>query len=176
MGWAFLEFVNHLIGKWDRVTEFKRSQDGGSYWLLIGLAFISILLACAGRWLGLGVFTGPGQYLGLGLMLAGIIFREWAIIILGRHYSVVVAIESEHRLITRPPYRWLRHPAYSGGFAAAVGFHLALGSWGTAMLTIVILTPAFLYRIRLEEQALLQALGSEYQTYMQRTWRLFPGW
>jgi protein-S-isoprenylcysteine O-methyltransferase Ste14 len=70
----------------------------------------------------------------------------------------------------------LRHPAYTGGSIATIGFALALGSWVSVALITLTLLLAFAYRIRLEEQLLLSAFGDVYRDYMARTWRLFPGW
>jgi protein-S-isoprenylcysteine O-methyltransferase Ste14 len=89
---------------------------------------------------------------------------------------VVVAIETDHQLVTRGPYRWLRHPAYTGGFLAMIGFHLAMGGWVSTLLTAITLLPSFIYRIKVEEEVLLSVFGAEYQAYRHRTWRLFPGW
>jgi protein-S-isoprenylcysteine O-methyltransferase Ste14 len=133
-------------------------------------------LAYIGRWFNWGVIVGEMQYLGLTLMLAGITLREWAVIALGRHFSVVVAIETNHALVTRGPYRWLRHPAYTGGLLALIGFTLALGSWLSIIPVVLISLLAFSYRIRLEERLLLTTFGETYRNYMARTWRLFPGW
>jgi protein-S-isoprenylcysteine O-methyltransferase Ste14 len=175
-GWGFLEFVNHLIGKWSRLGNTGQTSDGGSYWLLIVTVYGCFCLAYGGRFLGWGVVPEPVQYAGLGLMVAGIILREWAVFVLGRHFSVVVALEANHRLIKRGPYRWLRHPAYTGGLLAVMGFTLALGSWLMLIPIIIILLFAFSYRIRLEEKLLLTAFGDTYRDYMAQTWRLFPGW
>jgi len=174
--WGSIEVINHIIGKGGRLGRAEQAQDKGSYWLLTLPAFFCYGLAFGGRLLNWGVLTGTIQYVGLALMISGVAFREWAIIILGRHFSVVVVIETDHRLVIKGPYRWLRHPAYTGGLLAMMGYHLAVGSWLTLLLTIIILLPAFLYRIKVEEQALLAEFGTEYQAYMHRTWRLFPGW
>ena len=175
-GWAVIEIINHLGGRWERLGQAKQIQDRGSYWLLIGAVYLCFALAYAGRWSGWGVLTGPWQYLGLGLMALGVAFREWAIITLGRHFSVVVALETNHQLITRGPYRWLRHPAYSGGFITMLGFVLALGSGGSLGPILIVLLAAFTYRIHCEERLLSAAFGQTYRDYMRRTWRLFPGW
>ena len=175
-GWAFIELINHLIGKWGRLGEIRQASDRGSYWLLIVTVYACFVLAYAGRLLNWGVVVGGMQYLGLALMVAGIALREWAVVVLGRHYSVVVAIEINHSLVTRGPYRWLRHPAYTGGLLAVIGFAVALGSWLSIIPIVVGLLLAFSYRMRLEEQLLLAVFGDVYQDYISRTWRLFPGW
>jgi len=174
--WVAIEFINHLIGKWGRLGGSSQTKERGSYWLISIMAYLSFSLAFASRFLGLGVITGSIQYAGFALMLGGVAFREWSIIVLGRHFSIVVAVETNHQLVSRGPYRWLRHPAYSGGYLAMLGFHLALGNWITTLLTAIMLLPAFVYRIRIEEQVLFSTFGEEYQAYVSRTWRLFPGW
>ena len=174
--WVAAEIIHHLIGHGARILEVSRSKDGGSYWLLMGVAFFAFMGAYLNRGLGWGIVSGFWQYVGLALLIGGVVFREWAILVLGRHFSVVVAIEEAHHLVTRPPYHWFRHPAYTGAFVAMIGFHLALGGWGSLLFMLIALLPAFLYRIRVEERALLSMFGPEYQAYMSRTWRLFPGW
>ena len=175
-GWALLEFVNHWVGKWGRLGETKQASDRGSYWLLIITVYVCFCLAYVGRALNWGVAIGAVQYGGLGLMVAGIALREWAVVVLRRYFSVVVALEADHRLVVAGPYRRLRHPAYTGGLMAMVGFALALGSWLSGMPIVVLLLLAFSYRIGLEEQLLLAAFGNTYRNYISRTWRLFPGW
>ena len=174
--WAFLEFVNHLIGKWERLSEKNETSDPGSYWLLVVSVYICFCLAGMGRWLNWGVAVGIIQYVGLGLMVAGITLRQWAIVSLGQQFSVVIAIEPDHCLITRGPYRWLRHPAYTGGLIATIGFTLALGSGLSVIPVGAILLAAFSHRIRLEEELLLTTFGDTYRNYMLRTWRFLPGW
>ena len=173
--WAMLEGINHLVGKGKRLGQ-SRPADGGSYWLLITAVFLSFGLAFSGRAVGAVLLPEWVRYGGLGLIAAGIALREWAIFTLGRHFSVVVAIEKDHQLIQRGPYRWLRHPAYTGGLLAVVGLHLAMGNGWTLLAAMVVLLPAFVYRLRVEEQVLLMHFGESYRAYQQRTWGLLPWW
>lgn len=69
----------------------------------------------------------------------------------------------------------MRHPVYSGSMLALVGIPLTLGTWVGGALVMILSVTACLYRIRIEEQALLRAFGDAYRDYMRRTWRLFPG-
>jgi protein-S-isoprenylcysteine O-methyltransferase Ste14 len=173
--WAVMEGINHLVGKGARLGE-GRPEDGGSYWLLIMAVFLAFGLAFSGRAVGAGWLPEWVRYGGLGLMAAGIALRQWAVYTLGRHFSVVVAIEKDHRLIQTGPYRWLRHPAYTGGLLAVIGLHLVMGNGWTLLLAMAVLLPAFVYRLQVEEQALLAHFGESYQAYQQRTWGLLPWW
>jgi hypothetical protein len=55
------------------------------------------------------------------------------------------------------------------------GIPLAIGTWSGALVAIIISMIAYQYRIRIEEDALQEAFGSEYEEYKKRTWKLLPG-
>jgi protein-S-isoprenylcysteine O-methyltransferase len=160
----------------NRVDPPTATGDRGSFILIQAAGLASIVAAITLRRLNLSLLPAVLQYLGLLLIPAGIFVRSWAILKLGRYFSRVVEIETTHRLITSGPYRWLRHPAYTGMLIVDLGFGLAIGTWPGALLMLVLPSVATLYRIRVEEKILLQAFGDEYRSYMQHTWRLFPGW
>ncbi len=150
--------------------------DRGSFIFIQLFSLASVVAAIFLRRLDWGRLPDALQYLGLLLIPLGLAVRSWAILKLGRHFSRTVEIETAHRLITAGPYRWLRHPAYTGMLVVDLGFGLALGTLPGAILMLILPAAATLYRIHVEEQVLLQALGDEYRQYMQHTWRLFPGW
>jgi protein-S-isoprenylcysteine O-methyltransferase Ste14 len=113
-------------------------------------------------------------FAGLFLFAGGIILRWYSIVHLGRFFTVDVSIEKEHRVIDTGPYRFVRHPSYTGALIAFLGFGLCLGNWLSILLLMLPITAAFLWRIRIEEQALIDALGEDYRAYMRRTARLVP--
>lgn len=113
--------------------------------------------------------------LGTALFLAGLAIRWYAIIYLGRFFTVNVAIAKDHKLIEGGPYRYVRHPAYSGALLAFFGLGLCLGNWMSLAAVAIPILAVFLWRIHVEEAALLAGLGSQYRSYMDRTKRLFPG-
>ena len=121
----------------------------------------------AGRW--------PLYVVGLGLMAAALVVRHWAILVLGRFFTVDVRVHSNQTVVERGPYRWVRHPSYSGLIIFFAGVGLALTNW--ASLTVLALAPTagLLLRIRSEERALLAALGEDYPRYAATRRRLFPG-
>jgi protein-S-isoprenylcysteine O-methyltransferase Ste14 len=148
-----------------------------SSFLVIRIAGIAaVATAVLARRANLAI-TPPGiQYAGLALITAALALREWAIIKLGRFFSRTVRIEPGHRLITDGPYRWIRHPAYTGMVLIFVGIPLALGTWAGAAAALAIMLAATTYRIKIEEEVLVTSFGDEYSDYMRSTWRLFPGW
>jgi protein-S-isoprenylcysteine O-methyltransferase len=109
------------------------------------------------------------------LFAAGLVFRWWAIVTLGRFFTVDVTIEKDHELVERGPFRWVRHPSYTGVLLAFVGFALTLRNWGAILVVLVPIFAAFVRRMNVEEEALRGALGDQYAAYIRRTKRLIPG-
>ncbi len=112
---------------------------------------------------------------GLAMLWIGIALRGWAVLTLGRFFKLVVVVQDNHHVIDHGPYRWLRHPSYLGAIIGLFGIGVAEGTWlGVAVMLLGPLA-AFAIRIRIEERALLQALGEDYAAYAHQTARLIPG-
>jgi len=120
-------------------------------------------------WKGYSVF-----FLGICLMLAGIALRWYSVWVLGKYFTFDVAIHRGQTLIEAGPYRYIRHPSYSGALLTLFGFGLALGNWAGLAAALVCLGSAYAYRVPVEEAALAAALGEPYRQYVSRTWRLVP--
>jgi protein-S-isoprenylcysteine O-methyltransferase Ste14 len=110
----------------------------------------------------------------VGVFAAGLIFRWWAIVTLGRFFTVDVTIEKDHELVERGPFRFVRHPSYTGVLFAFVGWALTLRNWAAILVVLVPIFIAFVRRMNVEEEALQGALGERYRAYMNRTKRLVP--
>ena len=108
------------------------------------------------------------------LFVAGLILRWWAIIMLGRFFTVDVTIEKDHELVERGPFRIVRHPSYTGVLLAFVGLGLSLRNWAALLVILLPIGAAFIRRMNVEEDALSRALGPRYTEYMRRTKRLVP--
>ena len=147
--------------------------------------FVIILTSWAGTWLGILVsfaFSGvprslvvPMQATGFLIMVTGIVVRSTAIAQLGRFHMPSVTIQEGHRVIDTGLYRSIRHPSYLGASIAYLGFGLALGSLVSAVIVTATTMAGYVYRMKVEERALLEALGAEYADYRRRTCRLIPG-
>lgn len=114
------------------------------------------------------------MFAGVVLFVIGLLLRWWAIITLGRFFTVDVTIEPDHELVERGPFRMVRHPSYTGVLLGFVGFALTLGNWAALLVILVPIGAAFIHRMNVEENALSGALGSQYTDYMRRTKRLVP--
>jgi protein-S-isoprenylcysteine O-methyltransferase len=113
-------------------------------------------------------------FVGICLMLLGIALRWYSAAVLGRYFTFDVAIQSGQVLVEAGPYRYIRHPSYSGALLTLLGFGLALGNWAGLAAALSCMWFAYAYRIPVEEAALASALGEAYKQYMKRTWRLVP--
>ena len=170
--------VDYIVPRFTNPNYRRKSleNDRGSYVVIAISIFLSISLSIYFRMKNIGTLTGLFQWLGLLLIILGCAFRQWALINLGRFFSRTVQIESGHKIVTTGPYHWIRHPAYTGMIGVYTGAGMALGTWLGALTIFVLVTGSLLYRIRVEEQALISALDDEYRSYMKNSWLLFPGW
>ena len=154
------------------------ATDRGSYWVFrigipfaLALAFVlAIRVPQAHLDGGLAV-----DALAVGLFIVGTALRWASIIHLGRFFTVDVAIAPDHRVIDTGPYRYLRHPSYTGGLTAFLGLGFALHNWLSLLALMLPVLAIHLYRMGVEEQALAQGLGEPYRAYARRTRRLIPG-
>jgi protein-S-isoprenylcysteine O-methyltransferase Ste14 len=112
---------------------------------------------------------------GFALIGAGIAFRQWAVAVLGRFFTVDVRVQPGQTVVERGPYRWLRHPSYTGLIATFVGMGLALDNWAALAVLAVVPTAGLVYRIHFEERALIEGLGEPYRRFAASRPRLFPG-
>ena len=107
-------------------------------------------------------------------MVIGTAFRWYSVRVLGMYFTFDVAIQAGQVLVEVGPYRYLRHPSYTGALLSLLGFGLALGNWAGLAVALSCLGLAYAYRIPVEEAALVSALGATYKQYQKRTWRLVP--
>ncbi len=142
--------------------------------LMVAGIFASVLIARAPS-LRVGANTWLTYALGLAILCAGIALRVWAVWSLGRYFRREVTIEPDQTVHQRGPYRWVRHPAYTGDLLIVFGFGLAWGSWIGAAVGTAIALAGHIPRIRVEEAELTRALGEPYERYARSHARLVPG-
>jgi protein-S-isoprenylcysteine O-methyltransferase Ste14 len=171
------------------VTRRGRSKTGtkqdkstlGMIWVVIAVSITAGIFVAQSRSLRaiLWPFELPESdwipALAIVLFALGLAVRWWAIVTLGRFFTVDVTIERDHELVNAGPFRVVRHPSYTGVLLAFVGWTLTLGNWAAILVVLVPIFVAFVRRMNVEEEALGTALGEKYAAYMRRTKRLLPG-
>jgi protein-S-isoprenylcysteine O-methyltransferase Ste14 len=110
---------------------------------------------------------------GLAVGLTGAVLLVWASALLGRFLMHEAAVREDHALIASGPYRFVRHPVYTGYLALLLGSGVASLNvclwllWPVSLLGILIQAAA-------EEQLLRAQFGQDYERYLGRTGRLVP--
>ena len=158
-----------------------RGKDGAAdkgtirlVWVLVAISFIIAWLPVIldfGRLLVLGDWL---TWVGVVIMISGIIFRRYAISVLGKFFTATVQIQKDHELIKAGPYHYIRHPSYLGILILTLGLGIALANWISLLLCIVLPVIGVMQRIKVEEKELEQHFGNRYLDYRKNTWRVIP--
>jgi len=168
---------------WAEVGIIRRSQHSGNTTdakslqvIMLGmqvamlvafpLAFVSALQIPTHR---VTVFAA-----GTALLLCGSLLRRHCWRMLGASFTGDVRARPDQEVVTRGAYAWLRHPSYTAGIMMMSGIGIALGSWGSAVLLVVVSFAVYTYRMSVEERALLGAIGEPYARFMRTRKRLIP--
>ena len=102
-----------------------------------------------------------------------LVFRIWSHVILDKSYSSTLEIRDDHRLVKNGPYKYIRHPIYTGTILSVMCIPVFTSSLIGFLLSLLSI-PLFIYRIKNEEMMLVEEYGDEYREYQKETWRLFP--
>lgn len=154
----------------------KKKTDRYTVWLIILVSSIGQIVSLI-DWAyfpSINKTNNAWMVIGAVLLVAGTAFRLYAINILGKYFSSTVQIKKDHKIITAGPYKFLRHPSYTGAYIAMLGSAVFLNSiigiliFGGGML--------FVYRLRIiaEEKTLIQNFKVDYLNYSKHTYKMFP--
>jgi protein-S-isoprenylcysteine O-methyltransferase Ste14 len=112
------------------------------------------------------------QGIGVLICAAGIAFAIWARIHLGRNWGMPVSLKQKPDLVTSGPYRFVRHPIYTGIAIAMVGCIITAGfMW---LVWFLLFSTSFAYSARKEEKLMSAQFPEDYPEYMKRTKMLIP--
>ena len=158
----------------DGATRADRGS-GPLLWIVITLAITAAYSLSGDR---PGRLPFPPSWirgLALALFLGGAALRWWAVITLGRFFTVDVATHDNHALVDTGPFRFVRHPSYTGLLLEFLGLGVSLGNGASLLALMVPIVLALSYRMKVEEAVLRPTLGTAYNAYCARTKRLIPG-
>jgi len=110
---------------------------------------------------------------GLLMYVVGLSVAVVALGTLKRSYSSTLVVREDHQLITHGIYRLARHPIYLGALMICFGVPVYASSL-YGLLTMTLLIPLVLNRIRIEERLLTEQLGDAYRRYRKTTRKLIP--
>lgn len=116
----------------------------------------------------------PQYVTGVALLLAGLGYALWARNHLGGNWSGVATVKEGHELIRTGPYRYSRHPIYTGLLLAIVGSAIALGEWRGVIGALLCLA-SLIRKIGIEERFLGEVFGAQYAEFRKEVRALVPG-
>jgi protein-S-isoprenylcysteine O-methyltransferase Ste14 len=107
------------------------------------------------------------------ILIAGLLFSVWARVALGKNWSAEVTVKEDHELVENGPYRWVRHPIYTGILAGLLGSAIAQDRWAS-FVAVALVFVGFWFKLLREEAWMRETFGERYAAYGQRTARLLP--
>ncbi len=114
------------------------------------------------------------RYFGLLVMVLGLIIRMIAIWQLGKSFTDHIMIQKEKTLFKQGLYKFIRHPSYLGEMMIFIGVSLVYAYPLSSWIAFIVPTGAFLYRIHVEERALVKHYQEHYTTYQKETKKIIP--
>ena len=173
--WTVFEAVMRVL---QRLRATGPDTRDPSYFVLLPALLAAVVaaevLGRRGRLLWPGGLVWP-VVAGLTLVAAGIGLRAWSIVTLGRFFQYQIKVQPGHQVVTSGPYRYVRHPSYTGIAMVLAGIALASGDVWSLLAVAVLGGAGLAVRIRAEERQLTQALGGEYERFAAGRKRLVPG-
>ncbi len=173
--WGISE-ITLAITKRSRTKGSKEADKSSLRFLWIAIlisTFLGVYLGLKGTGLILAEYHFIPT-LGILLIVLGLILRWTAILTLKKYFTVNVAILSNHKVIQKGIYGFIRHPAYTGSLLSFLGLGISFSNWLSSVVIFLPIIVAFIYRIKVEEKALVEAFGDEYLNYCKVTKRLIP--
>jgi protein-S-isoprenylcysteine O-methyltransferase Ste14 len=114
------------------------------------------------------------RYLGIIVILIGVLIRVNTIIKLGNAFSVNIGVHEDQKLLKTGLFKYIRHPAYFGIFLTFVGISISFYNPVTTSFGIIFPFIGLMYRIYVEEKLLVKYFGDEYKQYQKETKKLIP--
>jgi protein-S-isoprenylcysteine O-methyltransferase Ste14 len=161
-----------------------KGQNGSEYihktrYLMISLQYTSLLLvfiSYLNNNYRIGIIETPViiNYLGITLMLFGLLIRIISMKQLGKYYSTLLFANNDHHLIKTGIYKYIRHPIYLGDLILYFGFCLALSNFIIFLFIMSSFVFAYLLRIKQEEKMMQESFSDEYTAYIKKTKKLIP--
>ena len=176
---AFLAFA--IVCLLQRLVEIARNdrnvQERRPKWTAIAIIVVFVGFSAASiveAFVPGHVFSLISALVGGALFAAGFFVRRWVLQALGPLWAIDIDLKPDHHVVTNGPYRFCRHPNYLAMLLEMAGFCLIPSAFYTLAVFFPLYVIVLAARIRLEETALIAALGEQYREYMRTTFALLP--
>jgi protein-S-isoprenylcysteine O-methyltransferase Ste14 len=148
--------------------------------IMLGLLFLAMfflpLFYSATTWLDFANYSLPvwAGWLGVVLILLALLVFWRSHADLGLNWSPSLEIRTEHKLITKGIFGYIRHPMYASQWIWVIAQPLLLQNWIAGFLNLLVFIAFYTLRVRAEEKMMLDTFGDEYREYMNKTGDVFP--
>jgi protein-S-isoprenylcysteine O-methyltransferase Ste14 len=161
-----------------RMNHGGTRQDRGSFYVVIATSLVGVatafVIATHVQGAALHSARWPIFIVGVVVIVLGIVLRQWSVFVLGTFFTVQVQVREGQTVVDTGPYRFVRHPSYTAIVLSFVGIGVALENWLSLLALMIVPTIGLVVRIRVEERALLAALGEPYREFSRTRARLVP--
>jgi protein-S-isoprenylcysteine O-methyltransferase Ste14 len=175
--WATFCVVWLILAIKNKPVQHRETVSSRLSYTIITFAAFYLVFARDVRpeWLRLHLFPDnlTVEAVGVILTLAGIALAFWARAFLGGNWSGTVTVKVGHQLVRRGPYRWVRHPIYSGLILALLGTAIE-GRQVRGLIAVILLYIGFKIKSRIEERTMTDTFGAEYDDYSRTTGAIVP--
>lgn len=174
--WYVMELTAYLWSRGKQPNAVRIPQP--LYWTIASIGLAGVI-----TWMIVAPRVAPAAdmhpavvsfWIGIGLLVIGVALRGWCFWALGPNYKRGVIVSPDQTLVTRGPYRFMRHPYYASGLLIAIAVGAVFGNWLSLGILAAFVGAIFAWRIRVEERALFSMLGERYRAYATPRKRLVP--
>jgi len=137
------------------------------------IVLVVVLLNRSGVFRGQHANTDPWRSgIGVALLVVGLGIAVWARLHIGRNWGTPMTRKDDPELVTSGPYRFVRHPIYSGVLLAGVGTAVAL-AW-LWLIIVGLVGGYFIYSATVEERYMTERFPAAYPAYVRSSKMLVP--
>ncbi|PJF21638.1 MAG: hypothetical protein CUN56_10050 [Phototrophicales bacterium] len=172
-------YGNYIAGTLS-ATKRQKYDDG---WITVALRPVSVVIVLSAlvylimpSWMAWSQITLPDWIRIAGIGFGGIsaALMAWVQQTLHKNFSGQLSIREDHTLVTRGPYRWVRHPMYTATVLLFFSVFLITANWFIGIGGMLMVLAVIIHRTPKEEAMLTNTFGDAYKTYMQKTTRYIP--
>jgi len=173
-------FVLTFLLRKPPVTSDRKRDPGSIFGIVLqGLSFLLVWVVRRPIFTSFVSFSkaisGVFEIIAVVSAIASILLVIAAVKTLGKEWSLTARVVTGHKLATKGPYNFVRHPIYTAMLGMLLANGIAFSYWPALLVAIAVYLGGTLIRIRSEERLLRETFGAEFEAYARRVPALLPG-
>ncbi len=161
----------------ETIAVSTHEQRSKLFFQIFALTYLLLLLYVFTSWLdnaSLPFSAAVRWIVGGGFLLAYTLLFTATHAALGRNWSGLLEIHTDHILVVRGPYQFIRHPMYAAFILSGIGYLFLSANWIAGGIYLIIAITMYADRVSPEEKMMMEHFGEQYTQYRKTTGRLFP--